>query len=147
MMKLPCFVIASLFLSPIVTWAQAYEWKEIASEDGITIHSRTADCSDPANGIFNDYLLLKVVNGNDQAVTVSFDRRAWFDDRCKGCETQSAEHRTVILLDSNTHQEGTCASREKTLKVFSKTHDLPNVAKLTRFEVGHLSITRKTSAE
>lgn len=141
------FVTTWLMLCPIIVFAQSYEWKDIASKDGVTIFSRTADCSDPANGIFNDYLLLKVVNGNEHSVTVSFDRMAWFDAKCKGCQGNANEQRTILELGPNTDMEGRCASREKNLKVFSKKHDLPNVAKLTRFEVSNLTITPKIAAE
>jgi len=146
-MNISHFVFMWLMLNSIAVSAQTNEWQQIASEDGITISSRTADCSDRANGVFNDYLLLKVVNGNDHPVSVTFDRLAWFDNKCNGCQGDTGENRTVLELGPNAEQEGTCASREKSLKVFSKKHDLPNVAKLTRFDVGNLSIIRKTSAE
>lgn len=146
MMKIYFVGLAILLLTSEKLLGQNNDWREIANMDGVSIQSRTADCADPVNGIFNDYLLLKVVNGNDHAVNVTFDRLAWFDDQCNACKTPSEEHRTKMLLEANAAQEGSCASRDIGLKVFSKMHDQPKVAKLTRFEVGQLSIIRQTSA-
>ncbi|MCF8257381.1 MAG: hypothetical protein K9J06_07510 [Flavobacteriales bacterium] len=134
-----------LLLNYAVGTAQTQDWKTESEQDGVTVLSRTADCSDPANGIFNDYLLLKVVNANDHQVSISFYRSAWFDGRCNGCQEPTEEHRTVLTLGPTSMAEGTCASGDKQLKVFSKKRDIPGIARLTRFEVGNLSVTEANS--
>jgi len=117
------------------------QWKTELPMDGVRILSKKTDCSDRANGIFNEYVLLQVMNTNDYSVEVAFDRLAWFDGVCNNCKAPSPENRTIIVISGESVAKGECASKDKSMKVFSKKLDMPEVAKLTRFELGRPTIT------
>lgn len=126
-----------LIMIPLLAHGQPDDWKLETAKDGVNIYSKISDCSDPANGTFREYLLLKVVNTNRHEVTVTFDRWAWFDGKCHNCDKATEEYRTSLHLESGSEVRGTCESKDKNLKVFSRMQDMPHVAQLTRFEVGN----------
>lgn len=115
-------------------------WKLEHEEGNVRILSKHTDCSDKANGTSNEYLLLKVVNDNPSAVSVSFTRNTWYDGKCNSCGIPRPENHTEIIVAANATTAGDCQDENKSLKVFSRMLDMKDVRKMTRFQVSDVSI-------
>lgn len=132
--------LLAMSLSMEPSMAQEKEWKEEHSEQGITILSRIADCSDPSNGFYHEFMLLRVVNANDHAVEVSFKRDLWYDGRCHNCDSGSREHITSLTLGPQSALTGECVSTGKQLRIFRRMTGDVKAGELTGYRFTGLSV-------
>jgi hypothetical protein len=129
--------------SPITS---STEWRLVAEKDNVQIFSTPADCSDIANGTSNEYLILKVVNANATPVKVNFSKNAWYNGNCSNCSGDSPERRIELVVAANESLVGSCDSKDKRLKVFSRMLRQEKARKLTKFEVVNLTVQMQSSS-
>jgi hypothetical protein len=120
--------------------SSSIEWRLEAEKDNVQIFSTPADCSDLANGTSNEYLLLKIVNSNSTSVEVSFLKNAWYNGNCSNCSGDSPERRSELVVAANESLVGSCDSKDKRLKVFSRMLRQEKARKLTKFEVVNMNV-------
>lgn len=120
--------------------SSSIEWRLEVEKDNVQIFSTPVDCSDIANGTSNEYLLLKVVNANATPVKVNFSKNAWYNGNCSNCSGDSLERRVELVVAANESLVGSCDSKDKRLKVFSRMLRQEKVRKLTKFEVVNMTV-------
>lgn len=120
--------------------SSSIEWRLEAEKDNVQIFSTPADCSDLANGTSNEYLLLKIVNSNSISVAVSFSKNVWYNGNCANCSGDSPERRSELVVAANESLVGSCGSKDKRLKVFSRMLRQEKARKLTKFEVVNMNV-------
>ena len=122
------------------------EWRLVAEKDNVQIFSTPADCSDIANGTSNEYLVLKVVNANATPVNVNFSKNAWYNGNCSNCSGDSPERRVELVVAANESLVGSCDSKDKRLKVFSRMLRQEKARKLTKFEVVNMTVQTQVNS-
>jgi len=109
-------------------------------DNGVVISSALADCSDPANGTSNMYLLLTIRNANDRDVQVTFTKRMWYGERCIGCKESNPEQEVTVNLSAGAASSGTCGDRKSRLLVFHSMKDNPAVQGLSSFSTENVAV-------
>lgn len=139
------FIIFSLLAVVVQSKAFSQQWELHVEKDGVSIFSKTVDCSDSANAIFNSYVLLRVVNENPTPVQVAFDRWAWYGAKCSGCSDNMGEHHISVEVKADSTLEGSCGTKDRRLKLFSHKRDMPYVSNLSHFELRNINVTSQDS--
>ena len=110
-------------------------------ENGVVISSVLADCSDPANGTANMYLLLTVTNTNDHAVEVRFTKQMFYGNKCIGCGESNPEQEVTVNLSAGGTSSGVCVDKRSGLSVFHSMKGNDHVEPLRVFRVDQALVT------
>ena len=114
------------------------EWTLYKQAQGVQIYFKTVDCDDVTNGLYQRYVLLKVVNTTNFDVNVKWKNDLWYDNNCTTCEDQSVENKVNLLVKAKSELVGNCTDLQ--LKIFSEFKNHADVPKLTKFELSNLEI-------
>ncbi len=135
------FLFTTLFFVALISKISAQDaWKNHSRTAELEINYRYAECHDDANGIHKSLVLLQFVNLTNKQLSVSYNKQAWYNDVCKGCEN-TPESLMGIRLAPNETKIGSCEDKQtKALYIFDKMlHVKANT--LQKFELGNIQIT------
>lgn len=135
----------TLFFTMLIITAIAFssfsktdEWNLYKQDKGVQIFYKQVDCDDVANGLFQKFVIFKLVNTTDFDIKIDWKYELWYNDVCYTCD-ESSEHKTISLtVKAQSEIVGDCANNE--LGIFSEFKNHPDVAKLSKFEFGSLNI-------
>lgn len=135
------FLFTTLFFVAAVYCASAQDtWKNYVRTPELEINFRYAECHDVVNGTHKSIVLLQFVNLTGKQLSVSYNKQAWYNDVCKGCEN-TPESRMGIRLAPNETKTGSCNDKQaRQLTIFNKMLNV-KAAELQKFELGNLQIT------
>ncbi len=122
---------ASLF-----SFAQKTEWKEYFSNGKFSIQFIYAECHQPAKGLHNENVLLRLVNHTDQNITVSYKLSKTYN----GKEIMGDTSDFTFTIPAYFTLESMCDDLKEGLFVFSKILDLEAKSVLDSFELKNLKI-------
>jgi hypothetical protein len=114
------------------------EWSLYESQNGVEVYFKVTNCDDVQNGVFKNYLTIKLVNTNDHDVEVSFAMKKWYDNEPWFNDPVSYENRRTVSLTAGASTEGVCEN--KNLSVFHSFNNKPEVAVLTKLELDELIV-------
>lgn len=117
------------------------EWKLYTAQDGVEVFMKKQTCDDPANGVYLEYVLIKVTNTNDQDVQVSWIPHPYHDNK-PAFDSNSDDERTASFeIAAGATIEGTCGDEHLSeYKRFTRKTDM---RELTDLELANLTVTLK----
>lgn len=126
------------------TWATGAlaqnAWTNYSRTPELEINYRYAECHDTQNGTHKSIVVLQFVNLTGNQLSVSYNKQAWYNDVCKGCEN-TPESRMGIRLAPYETRTGACDDKKtKAVYIFDKMLDVKSAA-LQKFELANLQIT------
>lgn len=130
--KFICLILIAF--SSTVMYSQEGSWELYKEIDGISIYNKTVYCVSTEFDYNSDQLLLKLVNDNAEAKTISWKNELWYNDKCVNCDSESDEFNHQLTIPSNSEVAGVCNGRHNHLRYFIKYNDERNPQKqLPRF--------------
>ncbi|QTN37982.1 hypothetical protein HZ996_02110 [Cryomorphaceae bacterium] len=117
------------------------EWTLYTTENGVEIYMKKQACDDPANGVYLEYVLIKVVNTNNQDAEVSWVPHP-FHDNMPAFDSNSDDERSAsFTLSAGSALEGTCGDQR--LSEYKRFTDKDDMRELTDLELANLTVTLK----
>ncbi len=117
------------------------EWKLYTSENGVEIYMKKQACDDPANGIYMEYVLIRVANTNDQAVEVSWISHPYHDNEPAFDDNPDEELAFTVAVRAGSSVEGSCG--ERGLSEYKRFTRKSDIRELTDLELANLTVTLK----
>lgn len=115
-------------------------WEVINETSDYKIEKKTVECNDDYNGIYKEFVFLKFSNLTQDQLTINYRLELYYDDVCRSCNN-SAENNSVLVLEPSSSVEGSCDSRDRRVKIFSKFLNYSK-AELTDFNVVGVKIEK-----
>lgn len=120
------------------------EWQLYSEKNGVKIYYKYSECINKQEGTEKEYVLFKLINTTDVNMIVEWERRFWYDGKCKNCDSQSPEYHSKLELKAGETLEGCCDLQSKRdLKICSRVLNFKDVPILTKFELENLSVNPK----
>jgi hypothetical protein len=119
-------------------------WSSFYENNKISLSVRYADCSDEANGIFQDYYLLRLENKTDSTVLVDWHYDLYYNDVCKTCT--DADNEFVFRYELSPHEvlepdcENYMIDEPYQLAIFRSIINKPELPQLSGAEISNLTI-------
>ncbi len=139
------FAIFILLIAGLTSIVKAgNEWQLYSEKNGVQIYYKYSECINKQEGTEKEYVLFKVINTNDINMVVEWERRFWYDGKCKNCDSNSPEYHTKFDLKAGEILEGCCDLQSKRdLKICSRVLNFNDIPVLTKFELENLSVNPK----
>ena len=106
--------------------------------DDIDIYYRYADCGDPANGFYPEYLLFKLVNRSDQSQRVTWWWKLHYNGKLATDDYISDEDKVEVILKPAEILQADC--RQKELSIFVQTYNNVSYSVLTDYSLHNLVV-------
>jgi hypothetical protein len=117
------------------------EWELYKEDTGVQIYMKKQTCNDEANGLFLEYVLIKLVNTNNEPVDVSWIAHRWLDNKPAFDGNSEDENSFVFSIPANETLEGECAQEGLSeYKRFTRKTSTPILSDL---ELAELTVTLK----
>lgn len=139
-MKSLKFILGLVIILSLGSFKQSSDWTLYKTEKGVQFFYKVTDCDDEKNGLYQNFVILKVVNTTNFDVKVSFKKEVWYNNECRTCDDYGNEFTTNLSLLSNSEKVGNCKGE---LSIFSEFKDKPDVSKLSKFELVDIKVNRK----
>ncbi len=107
---------------------------------GVRINVIPEDCVNPSKGTAKQYLFIEIINTTSSELKVSLDKEIWYNNKCQTCNSNSQEYKIEVTLLGNSSLRGSCESKNKTLRIFSKMLNLDKVRKLSKYELKNIKV-------
>lgn len=130
-----CLTLASSFAQ-----SSSFDNELVFEGQNVTIRSCVIDCVDETKGTAVQYIALEIVNGNDHAVEVSFEKELWHGGVCSTCGSSSSEHKVTVTVAENERLIGTCEYDDRSLRIYLRMLELKSVRSLSHYELKNISI-------
>jgi hypothetical protein len=118
------------------------QWVALASQSGIDISYKFADCHLAKFNWEQRWVLLKVENTSGATKSIDWDAQMWFDGVCKTCNDPNGEYHRTLIVDGGQTLEAECdLNVDGRMFFFIKFNDKPNVEELTRFELANFVVS------
>jgi hypothetical protein len=115
------------------------QWELYKSVDGVEIYYTKQNCDDPANGLFQSYLIFKYVNTNSEEVELNYViNYTWNGHYYAGANSDEPVH--TFSIPANSEVEGTCGDRS--LSIFVEFTDHLDRGTLDSFSLDNLTVTK-----
>lgn len=138
--QLPLLSQSSEIFSKIRNQDFQTEWSEYYQDDVIKISVKYSDCSDPANGIYPEYLLFKVDNKSNQRVHAYWEWSFDYDGK-KMSKNESDEELVKVTLEGLESLEASCKNDEnKKLRIYVQDKMRITSSALTDFAMVELNV-------
>ncbi len=124
-----------------VTAERSADWKLLDETSEVSLYSKYVDCNYPNEGVYAEYVLLKLVNKTTNPVQVKWNNDIYYNQiGCVNCNHKKAEPANSIILPAGTQQEGSCdlAVPNVGLRVFSKWLQSDNDRHLIKLVISDL---------
>lgn len=119
--------LLSLALQAQHTVVRSSDWKVVYEDSKVSISSRYVDCNLPSEGLFAEYILLKMTNRTKDQIRVSWYGDRYYPEGCVNCDHDSRDRLRMVDLKPNESKEGNCQPGPNIgLKVFVKWLKMPN---------------------
>lgn len=121
------------------------EWVQMHEQDGIFFFVKRSECNWPEDGIFQEMILLKMVNTTDYNLIISWDILQWYDEELWTRLPIRAENKHQIFLTGGEMLEGSCERTNKyysALTVFCRFLNYEDKPEMTKFELSNINISR-----
>lgn len=116
------------------------EWTLYHSESGVNFYYKHINCDDPANGLYQESIVIRIENTNNKSVDVSFNSKLWYD----GAMTQDGtnpENEVNLQIAANDDIFGECGQHGvNELKIFIGFTDKEDVSRLTSFALTNITV-------
>lgn len=106
--------------------------------DDIDIYFKYADCGDPANGFYPEYLLFKLVNTSDQSQHVTWWWKLYYDGKLATDNYVSDEDKVELILNPGEIVQADC--KKNTLSIFVQIYDSSKGSILTEYYLDNLAV-------
>jgi len=130
------FLTCVLSVIAVISFAQKNDWKEYFGNNGISIQFIYAECHQPAKGLHNEYLLLRLENKTDQEVKIRYKLSKVYN----GIEMTGDTADFSFTVPAYYIMESNCDDMKEGLYIYSKILDLKPTSVLNSFELKNLSI-------
>jgi hypothetical protein len=138
-LKLFFSLATTFFLFPATLFAQS-EWTQHTNNNGLIISYKLSDC-DMEMGYDEQRILFKIENQSDSKALVIWQYEQYYNDVCRTCDDPNGEYRKEFCLVSGDVVQGKCSVFDTSgLMIFSEWVSQPNKAKLTKWNLGELTI-------
>ena len=117
------------------------EWTLYTTETGVDIYMTKQACDDPANGVYFEYVLIKVVNTTDQDAEVSWVPHPFHDNKPAFDSNSDDERGASFSLPAGSALEGTCG--DQSLSEYKRFTDKDDMRELTDLELANLTVILK----
>lgn len=121
------------------------DWQLFFENEHVRFYARYADCTDPSQGLYAEYYLLKAENKSAEQVTLTWFTDTYYDGGCTNCDHSKGDRMRTLVLAPGESREGKCGPGPNIgLKVFSKWLQLENQRELSTLKVTdiHTSLTQ-----
>lgn len=135
---------ATLFLIVLFVSMGAFaqtDWKQIYSENGISISVREDNCKGKT-GHTEHIFFVKVQNSNSQPRTVEWDYILTDNNgKCIGCNSETKENRRIIKIAGNQTIEAACDPGSRNdMKVVMNFLDIKLVREIKEVKVSNIAV-------
>ncbi len=114
---------------------QNTEWKLYNEINDIQIFVQNCNCHDNANGIHQEYILLKILNTSLQNKKISWSEKLYYNGNCVNCDEKNSELFFETELLPNQEKHGNCIDNYETFRIFSKFLNYKDKPYLTKYEL------------
>jgi len=121
------------------------EWQHVQSVEGVLFYVKKADCNWPQDGIYQEMILIKVVNTTEYDLSISWDILQWYDGTLWTRLPVRPENKHQFVLKGGEMLEGTCERTNlyySSLTVFSRFLNYEDKPEMTKFELSNINISR-----
>lgn len=119
------------------TTATPLTWNSYFDDDELRIELAEAQRADSANGIFNNYLLIRITNKTDSEVDVSFQKQLSYN-----MQPSASDAIQPLRLQAHEILTGSVdPSTDKTLRIFVNQYAGMNKKVLTGYSLTNISST------
>lgn len=121
------------------------EWQLVQSVEGALFYVKKADCTWPQDGIYQEMILIKVVNTTEYDLVISWDILQWYDGTLWTRLPVRPENKHQLVLKGGEMLEGTCERTSQyysSLTVFSRFLNYEDKPEMTKFELSNINISR-----
>jgi hypothetical protein len=116
-------------------------WKQLYSDQGITVQFKKAQCQIPSEGVDMEEVYLKFTNTTDNLVYVDWQYDVTYGDKCYNCEGGMEEMSQSLKLAPNQSVSGECGdSNDFRLRIFDKFLNMDNPTILEDFHVKEIVV-------
>jgi len=121
------------------TNADKIKWQLYSELNGVQIFYKYVECNDVHNGIYSEYVYIRIINTTNVAMNISWDEEIWYDNKCFSCGKNPAEFHKEFTIDAGDIMEPSCKTK-RSLKIFSKFLNNTKASELTKFKLNNLTI-------
>jgi len=112
-------------------------WKLYKSSEGVEVYTRDIECEFYSNQY--KYTAIRVINTTNLSKSITWENRAYFDNKCVGCG--SGEAQVNIVLAPNQMIEGGCNSdAPSTFQILTYASNMPDLKAYSHIELFGLSV-------
>lgn len=121
------------------------EWVLLQDIQGIQIYGKRTECNDIMNGMYKEFVLLRIVNTMEVNFRIEWDMQLWYDEKCRTCGlANNAEYHYMIEVAGGEAREGNCSlNSPRELTLFLRFLNYEHIAKLTKFNFANLKVNPK----
>ncbi|HBG70969.1 MAG: hypothetical protein A2W93_03295 [Bacteroidetes bacterium GWF2_43_63] len=152
-------LLLAFFLVPLLSYSQnastnslsanyeklTTEWQQMHDQNGILIYVKKSDCNRPQDGIFQEMILLKIINTTQYDLTISWDLLLWYNAELWTRLPVRPENNHQIVLMGGELLEGSCDNKSgyySALMFFSRFLNYDDKPEMTKFELININISR-----
>jgi hypothetical protein len=131
-------VLASLLVSSsLFSQVNPNKWQALKTVDKVVFSEKLTDCSQPEEGYFAEFYLVKIENTNNFPVTVTFEK----DFAYNGKDAANDGMISTYTIKPGESVEGTCDfTSDSNLKIFKKFLKRENKVALTKHSVKNIQV-------
>ena len=114
------------------------EWTLYYQSNGIQLYYQEADCDDVSNGLFQKFIIIKVINTTDFKVRINWEKELWYNNKCTTCSGENEGSTTEFTSLPKSETVGDCNNRD--FSIFQSFKNHKDTPVLTRFELKNITI-------
>ena len=140
-MKIKKKLLTAFFFILFIELNAGNEWHLYSEKNGLKIYYKYTECHNDKEGSHKEYILFKFVNTTEVKLKAEWDRRIWYDGKCKNCTSTSPEHHNSIEIKAGESIEACCDTGSlRALKICSRILNYKDMPVVTRFEFENLKV-------
>jgi len=117
----------------------ASKWTSYSQSNGVEVFYKSIT-ETPANTDVKEYIILKIVNSNQQAVQINWDLEVWYNGICRSCNlSPNSGYHYQFQLNAGQTLNGSQSTVEG-LKFFSRFPNRAGAKGLTQFNLANFNI-------
>jgi len=124
---------------------ESFEQK-LFENTAVRFTAKLTDCIIPSEGLYAEYMLIRLENKTDKTLEVSFYVDTYRNGTCTNCDHEAGDRKRTLLLKPFEILEGNCSPGLNVgLKAFSKWLQFKNDSYLSKIEVTDVETVLITS--
>lgn len=118
------------------------DYTPFLKNEQIEFSAKWINCERPQDGIYAEYILMKIQNLSKQTLVISWYNDIYMNESCTNCDHSLRDRKRTITLQPGQTMEGDCAPGLNVgLRVFSKWLRMANKKELTGLVVSEVSVS------